>query len=931
MLAQVGRADLLRALSLGRTGTLALDHTDAAWWGYVPPEPDPTLVEASGQTLAWPLRASDPPATSTPGPMRARSALRMPEAWVAERRDSRADDVPPDTSHRPTLLAAAELQPPDEPRAAYQDLLPLPRLARPLAAQLRQPHAAGVNVAALLQASTRRQWPRRLPRLIRQSWPATLVLMLDVSTELFPYRYDMYRVVALLQALVPRAQMRVMAGAHGPFGPWHGLHGQGTHSDADDGMRPQPGCTYLLLSDLGLLRPASDMAQAWSAWLVGAQARQCTCVALAPVGQQDVSATLGARVRLLRWSPDSRLQPERGLPESQIRADSSSDDALRDLLACLSVTVRMDPPLLRTLRQTGSAPQDASLEGRLWAHPDVLSTTYASLRRGRMASQQAASPLLSAARWSALQKACVFHHQHWPLGMRVVEGMHQLTASPQPQAALLDQLRQSLIDLAHSVHSGQGDHNALQANADYVLQRAPHHAQTHLRVALDALAQASGRATGPRQRWCLLQRGEHLYIAPATDTRPPGPGAVLCSDLGQAASGELVRIVQPRRPPQYLPLPAQGMLALPVIAAGAGIVLGGGETQLQRRQRTRGVWGWRQSDKGMIETLDLPWSIDLSFPNEDVVRGFALLPSQKGGEVRVGIDRDEYGIFLELSPLMERGRIFPQDQPLRFRYLPPATYLQGSLQGIGHADEHPQHPVTLSQGLWLAETPCTQALWQAVMGKNPSHFKQGEDAPRRPVENVSWDDVQTFFKKLQPLLPPGCEAVLPTESQWEYACRAGTQTEYWWGDEADDARANWNQQHKGTTPMDRYPPNPWGLYDMHGNIWEWCADGHRDYAAEPARDPEGPGAGDSRVVRGGSWLDRPGRARAACRGWGRRGYAYLSYGFRFALRSPRGPEARPGGLGASRRGGAAGGRTDGADAPAAEPPRRDAHDEGEPA
>lgn len=893
MLAQVGRADLLRALALGCTSSLTLEHTDAIWWGYVLPEPAPTVVEASGQTLTWPRRAPEPPAMSTLGPQRARSALRMPEAWVAERRErDRADEL--HTSHRPTLLAADELQPPDEPQAAYQDLLPLARLVRPLAAQLRQPQAAGLNVAALLQASTRRQWPRRLPRLIRQRWPATLVLMLDVSTDLFPYRYDMYRVVALLQALVTRAEMSVMTGANGPFGPWGALHGPRTHRDTDDGMRPQPGCTYLLLSDLGLLRPDSDMAQAWSAWLAGAQARQCTCVALAPVAEQDVSVTLAARVRLLRWSPDSRLQPEHGLPESEVAtAGSNSGEALRELLACLSAMLRMDPPLLRTLRQTGSAPQDSSLEGRLWAHPDVLSTTYASLRLGRTASQQATLPFPSAARWSALQTVCAFHHQHWPLGMRLVEGMHQLTASPQAQTTLLDQLRQDLARLAHSMHSGQGDRDALEATADYVLQRTPHQAQAHLRDALDALAQATGRPTGPRQRWCLLQRGEQLYIVPATDSRPFGPGMVLCSDLGEAAAGELVHIVQPRQPLQYLPLLPQGLLALPPIVAGAQIVLGGEETQLLRRQRTRGVWGWGQSDSALIETLDLPWSKELFLVRRGPAGEAALLPSRDGEEIAVLVSRDEYGIFLSMQPqaLMRKG--FPVDAFIRFRYLEPATYLQGSPEGIGDNGEHPQHCVTLSRGLWLAETPCTQVLWQAVMGRNPSHFKQGADAPWRPVEQVSWDDVQAFCKVLQPLLMLGCEVVLPTESQWEYACRGCTQTEYWWGDAPDEKKANFDVAGKriwedkdGTTPVDRYSPNPWGLYDMHGNVWEWCADGQRDYADVLARDPEGSGDGQFRMVRGGSWFGRPSLARAANRFRRPHGLVSRNLGFRFALRGP---------------------------------------------
>ncbi|MES2670338.1 MAG: SUMF1/EgtB/PvdO family nonheme iron enzyme [Pseudomonadota bacterium] len=903
MPAQVGRAELLRALSLGRAGPLALDHTDAVWWGYVPPEADAIVVEDVGQTLELPFRAHEPPATSTPSPARARSALRMPEAWVAERLDGGSGELP-DPPERSIVLTEVELQPPDEPQAAYRDLLPLPRLAQPLAAQLRRPQAAGVNVAALLQASTRRQWPRRLPRIARQTWPATLVVMLDVSTDLFPYRYDMYRVVALLQALVPRAQLRVMTGEHGPLGPWQPLHRQAALADTDDGVRPESGCTYLLVSDLGLLRPASEVAQAWKAWLAGVQVRQCACVALAPVGADDVGSTLAAFVTLLRWSPDSRLQPERGRPDTDVAAaESSSESALRELLACLSATLRMDPPLLRALRQNSSAPQDASLEGRLWAHPDVLSTTYACLRQSRIEFHQAASRLQTGARWSTLEKTCDFHHTHWPLGMRLVEGMRQLTTRPVLDSTSLERMHAEIYRLAHSLNVDEGNRATLDAIADYVLSRVPAEARPLLGTALDALAQATGRPIGPRQRWCLLQRGQQLCIVPATDTRPPGPGVVLCGDLGQAAPGELVRITQPLKPPQYLALPVEGMLALPMMKVGAGIVLGGEETQLLRRQRTRGVWGWAQTDAGLIEMLGSTWLNGLRVPGEGMPRSVAMVGSRSSEPVALAVGCDEYGIYLLMQPQVLLHRGLPESMFLRFRYLEPASYLQGSPQFIGYNDEHPQHLVTLSRGLWLAETPCTQALWQAVMGNNPSHFKQSEDSPRRPAEQVSWDEVQTFLNALQRLLPPGCEAVLPTESQWEYACRAGTQTEYWWGDEPDNVRANWYEQHKCTTPVDRYPPNPWGLYDMHGNVWEWCADGQRGYAAEPARDPEGPGAGEARVVRGGSWIDHASYARAAFRRRRPRGSAYQHFGFRFALRSP--VEA---------------------DAPAAEPLRRDADD-----
>ncbi|TXH73743.1 MAG: hypothetical protein E6Q88_05010 [Lysobacteraceae bacterium] len=951
MPAQVGRADLLRALHLGCAGPLALEHTDAEWCGYVPRD----LPAASNTEQAEVFALQFPGVRRMPAPVinrpKARSALRMPEVWVAERIDPQADPEPqPPPEHR-THLSAEELQPPDEPAVAYQDLVPLPRLARPLAAQLQRPQLADVDIAALLRASARRHWPRRLPRLTRQRWPSRLVLMLDVSIDLFPYHYDMYRVQALLQARVPRAQMQVWAGAHGPFGPWENLCADPGQAMAS--VQPQPGCTYLLVSDLGLLRPASDPARAWQRWLQQAQARKCACVTLAPVASEDVSPELAAVVRLLRWSPGSRLRPERGRPETDaaatdhdharsdyirsdhirsdhIRSDHARDDqasaALRELLACLSATLRMDPPLLRALRQNGSAPLDASLEGRLWAHPEVRSTTYACLYPEFLERRQADLRTQSEIRRAAFDQACVHHHSHWPLGMQLVDGMQQLAALRPTQSERLDRTRDHLHRLTQSLKAEQGDPATLENTADYVLRRAPAEVRPLVGDALDALMQARGQPIGARQRWRLLQRGQQLCIAPAASPKSDGPGVVLCHDLGMAAAGEWVLLTQPQQPAQYLPLPIDGALALPPLREGACIALGGGQTRLSRRKRTRGVLSWQQSDTGVVERLDLSWFEKRHASTEGLIRGVALLPDHDGRDALVDIDRDEYGMVLSIRPdalLRSAGLANPF---IRFRYLEPATFLQGSPDGEGHGDEHPQHSVTLTQGLWLAETPCTQALWQAVMGRNPSHFKQGKDAPLRPVENVSWDDVQSFLHKLTQMLPAGCEAVLPTESQWEYACRAGTQTEYWWGDAPDQAKANFDMEgerswddKEGTTPVNRYPPNPLGLFDMHGNVWEWCADGLRDYTAEAARDPEGPTEGPARVVRGGSWLYHPVDARAAYRLGRFRDDAYRIRGFRFALRSSSRPEAGSGGPREAGKAGAAGGRTAGADAPVAKP------------
>ncbi|MEF8732406.1 MAG: formylglycine-generating enzyme family protein [Candidatus Accumulibacter meliphilus] len=204
-------------------------------------------------------------------------------------------------------------------------------------------------------------------------------------------------------------------------------------------------------------------------------------------------------------------------------------------------------------------------------------------------------------------------------------------------------------------------------------------------------------------------------------------------------------------------------------------------------------------------------------------------------------------------------------------------------------DDEVQHEVTLSRGFWLADTACTQALWQAVTGANPSEF---QDDVRNPVENVSWDDVQTFLSELNRRVP-GLQARLPSEAEWEYACRAGTTTPFSFGDNITPEQVNYDGNYpyaggeKGlyrqkTVPVGSLPANPWGLYEMHGNVWEWCADWYGDYPNTPQVDPTGPQTGDSRVLRGGSWNFNGRHARCALRYGYVPGYRYLLFGFRFA-------------------------------------------------
>ena len=214
---------------------------------------------------------------------------------------------------------------------------------------------------------------------------------------------------------------------------------------------------------------------------------------------------------------------------------------------------------------------------------------------------------------------------------------------------------------------------------------------------------------------------------------------------------------------------------------------------------------------------------------------------------------------VEETPSVPGGDILPVQVggvSFNLRWCPAGSFTMGSTNG--YSDEKPQHQVTLSQGFWLGETEVTQGLWREITGKNPSDHKVDDEYP---VENVSWDDCQEFLEKLNDraeVKKAGIRFALPTEAQWEYACRAGTTGDYGGTGKLDDMGWYGERANGATHPVARKEPNAWGLYDMHGNVWEWSADWYDSgyYAKSPASDPTGPASGGYRVLRGGCfWND----------------------------------------------------------------------------
>ena len=206
---------------------------------------------------------------------------------------------------------------------------------------------------------------------------------------------------------------------------------------------------------------------------------------------------------------------------------------------------------------------------------------------------------------------------------------------------------------------------------------------------------------------------------------------------------------------------------------------------------------------------------------------------------------------------------FTNSLGMKFVWIPPGSFMMGSpKEDKEKLAGETQHKVTLTKGFYMGVYTVTQEEWQAVMGKNPSNFK----GPKKlPVETVSWDDCQEFIQKSREKDKNAYR--LPTEAEWEYACRAGTTTPFHFGDTISTDQANYNGEpyangKKGvmrgkTMPAGSFPGNAWGLHDMYGNVWQWCEDWHGDYPQIDVVDPRGPEKGQGRVVRGGSWFNDP--------------------------------------------------------------------------
>ncbi|HRD68234.1 MAG TPA: SUMF1/EgtB/PvdO family nonheme iron enzyme [Candidatus Competibacter sp.] len=752
-------------------------------------------------------------------------------------------------------------------------LMPWPRLWPFLRAALgEQTERHRIDLRRVVAAVARCRSLRRLPRLKCLHWARQGQLILDLHPRLYPFWGDFDALKIALPRLRGATGLDILCLTQGPAGPvqrWEGK-GWGAHQPY---VPPPPGTPVLIAGDLGCL----GTEEQWRPWAsLGHRLAACGIlpVALTPCPARWWNPALAGLFFpvVLDRAAHVPLRPTGPRPwptqAANISEEAGRDTGAKLLLTLLSACIGITPALLRHLRHALPVEQaDVGSEAAAWLHPAFRPGDFALLPRDGQAVEtlrEAFCRLDPDARrlaWNLIRAQQ--REVSWAVRMeeRALYAALEGRADPEVEAFLdrvavaLEQAREQSGDVAEQarflcawvnrrgrrmhpaawLHSPRSEALWVLANPQVVDEGGELPAGFNLHRALAALSYPE-----QPQTWRLVQRGERFEVEAAARAERA------------YASGSPIAGFSTRRPMmQFNDVRPGAADASQPLADGVGLPVN--ET------------GYRlttDSDELVIEPFSRPaWAHTLG--------------------------RDGAGLFAAFSV----GGVAQ-----RVRWIWPGSFWMGSPKDEhDRLDDELQHEVMLTRGFWLAETACNQALWQAVMGKNPSHFK-GE---RRPVEQVSWNEVQKFIARLNGAVP-GLGARLPTEAEWEYACRAGTTTPFSFGEDITPEQVNYYYRQQETVEVASLPANPWGLYEMHGNVWEWCQDWYGDYSQGPAVDPTGPETGEGRVLRGGSWILSGRVARSAYRNHGGPGLRHDYIGFRLAL----GPELRQDERASSGEGGA---------------------------
>lgn len=721
--------------------------------------------------------------------------------------------------------------------APWRELQPRLRAALAEAREGRE-----IDVDRIVRRLSCGQWLDRLPREQRRRWGPCLQLVIDRSEHLVPYWTDQNQVRGELARLFAAQDLEQAVFHEGLDEPR--LLG----ASASDGYRPPPGGGVLVLGDLGgLTARAADEDNPWLALgrrIVAAGGRP---VALLPYPPERCPTALRSVWQLVPW------ERPRGPTVTDRRA---LRERAERLLRLVSPAIRIEPGFLRAARLSlGVDEADAGTESDVWQHPAIASTH----------SDAATLDPKYAKEWRAAFAA------EPPDRQRRILALLRVWRGPLPQEIWFEEIR-DLAPISREALPEAADLEDARRFFDSIGDRLEPTSDGPADVAVGAwMGRVRARATA--DFWTIDEVGNRLLRVDwlrnrhRPDYQPPIPGdpALLPAAPGQPE----YRYDLCQQGDELVVVPAPPTTT--VSATDAGSLLGALRTANHLVQILRTAPASDDRDPAFWRSSQPPsWADDW------------------------GTDKHGHWVTFSVEGVTQK-----------MRWIEPGTFRMGSPKDEPqrYDDEGPQYEVTLSQGFWLFDTACTQALWEAVMGENPSQFN-GAD---RPVESVSWNDCQDFIKRLNERLS-GLDLTLPSEAQWEYACRTGTTKPFSFGDNITPEQVNYDGNYpyaggktglyrRQTVPVTSLPPNPWGLYEMHGNVREWCQDHwHDNYQGAPTDGSawEDRDTGADRVMRGGSWYDDARIVRAAVRCHDRPDFRFDYVGFRCArVRSGVEPTTKP--------------------------------------
>ena len=747
---------------------------------------------------------------------------------------------------------------------------------------------------------------QRLPCKERQRWPQRLQIIVDCRSALEPFWPDFAAIVNALKKLLGDEAVE-------------SIRLENDRMDRDDCLciawpvddrskenasgkirwqrwqLPSADTSILILGDLGASEPDGHAAIRWRRFSRRLQSHAAPIVTLSPARQSPENPMV---CRIFRPHP---LNDQRSLPRHPGRngfdCSAHIEDKLQDCLAFLSALPVADSGLLRRLRDElhwgGS-----ELESLLWNHADVdrigigirLKESVAKSYQKRY-QQQFAKSVQAEKLWRIVNN----HHQNAFAGLRQLERLNRCLFEEKQDADMLEYMHSLCATLAQPV-ADAAQRRRLQQQCRTILASLPASVWTgrnqdcrELGYQLFAFAHEDDIRAGrwpqylepgfdPAQLHGLIddkQRDQRVTWL-VVQTGDQGQFELLQQDRadaeGHTVMAPIVTVQAQAQIPPVLTLPSGERIP----------IQHGMQATMPHKKVLELQTPW---ERMQLAAMRKPaWAHAIDWDSGELCTRMAMggethrfiwsenRPNNKGASVyrwanareQAAVQFDDFGLYYDLAV---NGVI------QRFRWIEPGTYMMGSPETEAERyDNEVLHTVTLSTGYWLADTAVTQALWRAVMGNNPARFKENTE---NPVEQVSWNDAQHFIETVN-RQHAAVQLRLPTEAEWEYACRAGTDTPFSFGDTITTEQVNFDGnfpyaggkkgEYRGkTVAVKSLPPNRWGLYEMYGNVWEWCQDRYGGYPAEPLTDPQGPMRGAARVVRGGSWYDFGRNVRSANR------------------------------------------------------------------